>query len=133
MKKNSVSLLEFALRGTGVGFPVTLLCMILIGGFNSVIGEFLTWMAASALFGVISGVVFGKLNLNLPAATALHCVCCLLVASAAGAICGYADSFVELLLGILPVFVVVYVLIYGGCILKMKQEEKEINRTLSQE
>lgn len=133
MKKNTISLVSLAMGGISIGFPVTLLCMILIGGYNSVIGEFLAWMIASALFGVVSGVVFGKMNLNLPAATALHCLCCLLIAAAAGTVCGYAGSFLEVLLGILPVFVVVYVLIYGGCIVKMKLEEKKINQALSGE
>lgn len=133
MKKNTFSWLDFALQGTGVGFPVTLLCMALIGGFNHVILEFATWMAASALFGVLSGLIFSKSNLNLPAAIALHCIGCLAIATAAGAIIGYADSFLTLLMGILPVFVVVYVLVYAFCILMMKSEEKRINQMLDQE
>ena len=131
MKRQNHSLIDFALTGMGFGFPITLVCMILIGGFNGVVAEFLTWMAASALFGIITGILNGeKCELKLPAAMALHCVLCLAVTIAAGAICGYADSFLELLKGILPVFVIVYVIVYAVCILLMKREEKKINEAL---
>lgn len=131
MKRNYNSLFDYALTGMGFSFPITLLCMLLIGGFNGVVAEFLTWMVASALFGIISGVLNSeKCELKLPAAMALHCLLCLAVATGAGAVCGYADSFVELLKGILPVFVIVYVLVYAVCILLMKREEKKINEAL---
>lgn len=131
MKRNNNSLFDYALIGMGFGFPITLLCMLLIGGFNGVVAEFLTWMVASALFGIISGVLNSeKCELKLPVAMALHCLLCLAVATAAGAIIGYGDNFLELLRGILPVFVIVYVLVYAVCILLMKREEKKINEAL---
>lgn len=131
MKRQNNSLIDYALTGLGFGFPITVLCMLLIGGFNSAVAEFLTWMAASALFGIISGIFNSeKCELKLPVALALHCLLCLTVATGAGAICGYADSFLELLKGILPVFVTVYVLVYAVCILMMKREEKKINEAL---
>ena len=131
MKRQNHSLIDYALTGMGFGFPITLVCMIVIGGFNGVVVEFLTWMAASALFGIITGVLNSdKCEMKLPVAMALHCLLCLAVATAAGAVCGYADSFAELLKGILPVFVVVYVIVYAVCILLMKREEKKVNDAL---
>lgn len=130
MKKN---LIPYAITGMGIGFPVTLICMMTIGGFNAVVAEFLTWLVASALFGILSGVIFDKnSDLILPAAIALHCLGCLAVAVTAGWICGYADSFLELLMGILPVFLIVYVLIYLFSFLSMKRYEKKINQELNQ-
>lgn len=131
MKKNTFPWLSFAMHGTGIGFPVTILCMTLIGGFNALTLELLTWMMASALFGIISGLIFYRSNLNLPVAIAVHCACCLAVTTAAGAICGYADNIRELLKGILPVFVLVYVLVYVLCYFLMKSEEKRVNQLLS--
>lgn len=123
--------LESAIVGMGIGFPITLLCMTLVGGFNAVVMEFLVWMIASALYGVLSGVLFYKKNeLSLPAAMALHCLGCLTVTIAAAAICGYADSIRTLLLGVLPVFLVIYGLVYAFCIFLMKQDEKQINQAL---
>ena len=93
MKKTNESLFSFALTGAGIGFPVTVLCMTLIGGFNQASRELLIWLAASVLFGLISGLFFQNLNLKLFTATALHFICCLAIASLAGWLCGYAESF----------------------------------------
>ena len=46
-----------AIIGMGFGFPITLLCMALIGGCNAVMKELLIWMAASALYGVLSTIM----------------------------------------------------------------------------
>lgn len=130
MKKHYM---ENALIGMGIGFPITLACMTLIGGFNAVMMEFLVWMVASALYGMISGAMFyTKNDLPLPAAMALHCLGCLIVTVAAAAICSYSDSVVALVLNVLPVFVVIYVLVYGFCIFLMKKNEKQINQALSE-
>ena len=132
MKNEKPSVLNYALIGIGIGIPVTLICMILIGGFNSVVAEFLTWTVASALFGVIS-LIFEKSELPLPAAMAIHCVGCFAIAIAACAVCGYADNFLSLVIGILPVFVVIYVVIYAVIVLTMKANEKKINKALEKE
>lgn len=128
---NQNSLFSGALTGLGIGFPVTILCMLLIGGFNAVIAELLTWMVASALFGIVSWTVFDKLELSMPLATAIHCICCLLIVSSACFICGYTDNFFTLLTAILPVFLIIYIFIYLFVFLSMKKHEKEINETLN--
>ena len=130
MKKQSISMTDFAMYGIGVGIPITLVCMTLIGGWNSIVREFLIWTVASALFGIISGLLRRNEQLPLPAAMALHCLACLAVAAGAGALCGYADSFWDLVLGILPVFVVVYLAVYALAIFAMKREELRINEIL---
>lgn len=132
MKKN-IPWLEYALTGTGIGFPVSAVCMLLIGGLNQATREILVWAAASALFGVASGLFFHKLNLKLLTATALHFLCCLLIGSGAGWLCGYADSFLELLSAMVPVFVVVYVIVYLCIYFGMKREAEKINRALEKE
>lgn len=117
--------------GMGIGFPVTLLCMTLIGGMNSIIFEFAVWMAASALYGILSGLIFRTDNaLNLPISMAIHCFGCLAVTMAAASLIGYADSISALLLGILPVFLIVYAAVYTLCMLSMKADEKRINSAL---
>lgn len=133
MKQNKIPWMQYALTGTGIGFPVTAVCMLLIGGMNQATKEILIWMAASGLFGLMSGLFFQKLNLNLLTATALHFVCCLLTGTCAGWLCGYADSFLALLGGIMPVFVLVYVIVYLCVFFAMKREAEQINRTLEKE
>ncbi len=132
MKKN-IPWVQYVLSGTGIGFPVTALCMLLIGGYNQATKEILVWVVASGLFGVTSGLFFQKLNLKLLTATALHFGCCLLIGSGAGWLCGYADSFLGLLAGMVPVFVLVYAIVYLCVFFSMKREAEQINRTLEQE
>jgi hypothetical protein len=132
MKKN-IPWLSYALSGTGIGFPVTALCMVLIGGVNQATCEILIWMAASALFGLTSGLFFQKLNLKLITATVLHFACCLVIASGAGWLCGYADSFLKLLVGMVPVFALVYAGVYLAIVFSMKREAEQINKVLERE
>lgn len=115
--------------GIGIGMPVTILCMLIIGGWNVVVKEFLVWLVASALFGILS-IVFKKSRLPLPVVTAIHCVGCLVVTCGACAIIGYADSFFSILLAVLPVFIVVYAVIYTVTLLSAKAEAKKINEVL---
>ena len=133
MKKNNNSWISYALTGTGIGFPITALCMLLIGGYNQATRELLIWMAASALFGLASGLFFQKDNLKLLTATALHFLCCLVIASTAGWLCGYADSFLALLGSILPVFVLVYLVVYLSVFFSMRREAERINKALDAE
>lgn len=133
MKKNHFPWLSYAITGTGIGFPVAVLCSLLIGGYNEYIGELLIWMVASVLFGLASGLFFEKLNLNMIVASVSHFVCCLLIASTAGWLCGYAGSFLELLGGMLPMFVLVYAAVYLVIYFSMKQEAEKINRTLEEQ
>lgn len=129
MKNKSV--LTAIITGMGIGMPVAILCMILIGGYQAVMKEFIVWLVASALFGLMSKVFFDNEKLTLPLATALHFAGCLTVTMVAGMICGYSQSFVSLFLGIAPVFVVVYVVIYGVSYISMKREAKKANEKLS--
>lgn len=133
MKKNHESWITHILNGTGIGFPITATCMLLIGGYNPVTREILVWMVASALFGLTTGLFFQKLNLKLLTATALHFICCLVIASAAGWLCGYADSFLALLGGMLPLFVIVYAAVYLSVFFSMKREAAQINKALEAE
>ena len=119
------------LTGIGIGIPVTLICMISIGGWNAVVMEFLVWTVASALFGVLSVVTFSNEKMNMILATTLHCVGCLLITVGACFIIGYADSFFEILLAVAPVFAVVYIAIYSMNFFTMRKNAKKANEALS--
>ncbi len=119
------------LTGIGIGIPVTLICMISIGGWNAVVMEFLVWTVASALFGVLSVVTFSNEKMNMILATALHCVGCLLITVGACFIIGYADSFFEILLAVAPVFAVVYIAIYSINFFTMRKNAQKANEALS--
>ena len=134
MKFNSTALIQSVLTGMGIGFPVTLAAMTAIAGFNSVILEFAVWMAASALFGVLSSVLFHNDNpMPFPAALGLHLVGCFTVTVAACAFLGYSNDPMQLMVSILPAFVAIYVIIYGICLAIMKHNEKKINQALNKD
>lgn len=127
MKKE---LIERAIIGMGYGFPITLLCMTLIGGYNGVIRELLVWMIASALYGILSAAMFsGELEWPLPALLGVHCVGCLAITIAAAAINGYVTDAASALPVLLP-FAVIYAAVYGVCVWLMKRSEKQINEAL---
>jgi uncharacterized membrane protein len=129
MKKN---LVMSALIGMGFGFPVTLLCMGIFGGFNPVVREFLIWMTASALYGILSGVLFDyKNDLPLIAAIGIHFLGCVAITVGAALICGYVSSVAGVIPVLIP-FVAIYVVIYGICFLAMKNNEKQINQALKE-
>lgn len=127
----SRDLLTSIFTGIGIGVPVTLICMTTIGGFNAVIAEFLVWTIASALFGVLSVVTFSNEKMHLALSTALHCLGCLTVTVGACAIIGYSDNVFDILLSILPVFVIVYAAIYSVSFFSMKKNAKKANEALS--
>lgn len=131
MKKTISSVISFAATGIAIGIPITLACMLLIGGFHPAIMEFLVWTVASALFGVLSGLLskWGD-KLSLPAHMALHCLGCLTIAISACLINGYASDPLDLIISILPVFVIIYAIVYTCCYLAMKKEAKQVNEAL---
>lgn len=118
------------ITGIGIGMPVTILCMALIGGWSDAVKEVLVWLVASALFGVLS-LIFNSGKLNLILSTAIHCVGCLAVTCTACTINGYSNNFFDMLLAVLPVFVVVYVVIYASALISAKKEAKKITESLN--
>lgn len=122
-----------AIIGMGFGFPITLLCMTLIGGYNAVVGEFLIWMAASALYGLLSTVMDSeKLDLPLPVSIGLHALGCIVITIGAALLCGYIKSVADVLPILIPTFII-YVVVCFICFLLMKQNEKNINKALEAE
>jgi hypothetical protein len=121
-----------AIIGMGFGFPITLLCMLLIGGYNPVMREFLVWMAASALYGVLSTVMDSeKMDLPLPASIGLHALGCIVITMGAALLCGYIHSVADVLPILIPA-IIIYLVVCFVCFLLMKQNEKQINKALEE-
>lgn len=121
-----------AIIGMGFGFPITLLCMILLGGYNAAMKEWLAWMVASALYGVLSTVMDEqKFDLPLPVSIGLHFLGCVAITMGAALFCGYICSLGDVLPILFPV-VIIYFVVYAICILLMKQNEKAVNKALEE-
>ncbi|MBE5769038.1 MAG: DUF3021 domain-containing protein [Clostridiales bacterium] len=121
-----------AITGMGFGFPVTLLCMSLFGGYNVIVQEFLVWMVASALYGLLSVILFDRKN-DLPqmAVLGLHFVGVTAITIAAALLNGYVSSFADVLPILIPTLVI-YVVITGVCAFLNKKTEKQINKALDE-
>ena len=133
MKKEKFPWMSYVITGAGIGFPITVLSMILLGGFSQAAKELLIWLVASILFGATSGLFFVRMNIKPIVATGLHFVCCLAIASGSCWLCGYAESFLELLGALVPMFTLIYAVVYLAIFFAMKREEKKINKTLDAE
>ena len=121
-----------AIIGMGFGFPITLLCMVLIGGYNAVVQEFLVWMVASALYGVLSTVMDSKkFDIPLLVFIGLHVLGCIVITMGAALLCGYINSIADVLT-ILIAALVIYTVVCLICFLLMKQNEKQINNALEE-
>ena len=121
-----------AIIGMGFGFPITLLCMVLIGGYNAVVQEFLVWMVASALYGVLSTVMDSKkFDIPLLVSIGLHALGCIVITMGAALLCGYINS-IAAVLTILIAALVIYTIVCLICFLLMKQNEKQINNALEE-
>ena len=121
-----------AIIGMGFGFPITLLCMISIGGYNTVMNEFLVWMAASALYGILSTLMDEKkFDMPMPVSVGLHFFGCVVITMGAALLCGYVRSVADVLPILIPA-IIIYLVIYFICFLLMKQKEKQINKALEE-
>jgi hypothetical protein len=121
-----------AIIGMGFGFPITLLCMALIGSYNAVVQEFLVWMVASALYGVLSTVMDSKkFDMPLPVSIGLHALGCIVITMGAALLCGYIHSIADVFPILIPALVI-YIVVCLICFLLMKQNEKQINKALEE-
>jgi hypothetical protein len=118
--------------GMGFGFPITLLCMTLIGGYNPVIREFLVWMGASALYGLLSMFMDSKkFDMPLPLSFGLHFFGCVAITLGAALLCGYVARFADVLPILIPM-IVIYVVVCFVYFLLMKKDEKQVNKALEE-
>lgn len=119
-----------AIIGMGLGFPITLLCMVIGGGYNEVLKDLIVWMVASALYGLLSSAVFNRqTDLPLWSSIGLHAAGCLVITVAAALLCGYIASFSDVLAVVISA-TIIYLLVYSICVLMMKQNEKQVNKAL---
>lgn len=128
MKKYILS----AIMGMGFGFPITLLSMTLIGGYNGVVQEFGVWMVASALYGVLSeSIASREYDMSLPLSIGLHFFGCVAITMGAALLNGYIRSIADVLPVLIPA-ILIYIAVCFICFLLMKQNEKQINKALEE-
>ena len=121
-----------AIIGMGFGFPITLLCMGVFGGYTAVMKELLVWMAASALYGLLSAAMDSdKIDLPLPVSIGVHALGCIVITMGAAFLCGYIQRVADVIPILMPA-VIIYFVVCLICFLLMKQNERQINKALEE-
>ena len=126
-------ILRYVGTGLAIGWVATSLCLcgaglLLEGAIHPVLIEVMAWMGASAAYGLAS-LLFEKESLSRPAATALHMVICLGVTLLVAAGLGYGAGW-PLFLGVTPLFLVIYGVIYGAFYFHDREWARKANRRL---
>ena len=119
----------YARTGLLIGMAILLAMLWIDPADHRIATEMTVWLIASVIYGV-STMLFNVERLSLLAATVLHflleyvvtVLCCLYL--------GYGATLEEAALGCLPLFVILYVLIYVGSFISIRIQMKRINRKL---
>lgn len=119
----------YARTGLLIGMAILLAMQWIDPADHRIATEMTVWLLASVIYGV-STMLFNVERLSLLAATVLHflleyvvtVLCCLYL--------GYGATLEEAALGCLPLFVVLYVLIYVGSFISIRIQMKRINQKL---
>lgn len=110
---------DHIIYGLGIGFLVTTVSLWLFGLAEApgiaVMRQFTTWLAASALYGLISLIY--DTDIPFPSSLAIHFAACAAVTYAASAVSGIMEfiRWYEWFKFVLPYFVVTYIII-GFCV-----------------
>lgn len=116
--------------GIGAGAIASTVTIAAMGGMNDTIRQVLVWLAASALFTVISQIMCMDFG-NLLVRTAIHFCLCFLLAVTVGSFLHYAADWLSCAKEMLPAFLIIYVVIYIGVFFMHLVETKELNRKLN--
>lgn len=119
------------LASIGIGSICTVVCYsILSGEINEITRCFIIWIIASALFGAVSLIIFKNERLTLPAALAIHCVTCFIITLVAATLCRFDINGKTTLTLYLPMFIIIYGIIFCVTYFVNKAEADKTNQTL---
>lgn len=117
--------------GIGIGAVVCTVTMAAMGGMDATLKQVLVWVAASALFVVISQIMcmdFGNLLIR----TVIHFCLCFTLAATVGTFLHYSSDWISSARVMLPAFIIIYVIIYVAIFLVRLAETKELNKKLKE-
>lgn len=96
--------------GLAIGSVVSVICLYFMNGADGTLKQMAAWLTASALYGIIS-IIYENDSVSFPLLTAIHMVLCAAVTLITAYLLGYASSFFELAVHVLPLFVIIYIII----------------------
>ncbi len=131
--KNKI--IEHLIVGLGIGFVVTTASLWAFGLYEAtgmaVMLQFTTWLAASALYGLIS-MIYDS-DIPFPLTFAIHFTGCAVITFIASAVSGIMEfmQWYEWFIYVLPVFVGIYIIIGIVVTITTKWQEKQINKKMN--
>ena len=132
MKEKVLDILKGILISVGIGAIVSTICMYSANP-DPFVRETLkntgAWLIASALYGLLSRV-YDRDGLSLPAAMAIHMGGCLAITLATCWLLGYAEFGGNFFLAIVPVFLVIYLVIFAVIYGAESKGAREVNQKL---
>ena len=132
MKKKIIDLCSKVIGAVGIGAIVSTLCLL---AFNPdpVVQETLkntgAWLIASALYGLLAEIYEWEI-LPLPAAIGIHMGGCLAITLVTCWLLGYAELGGNFFLAIVPVFLVIYAVIFAVIFWADHKSAREVNEKL---
>ena len=119
----------YARTGLLVGMSVLLLMQWIDPADRAIAREMTVWLIASVIYGV-SSMLFNVERLSLLAATVLHFLLGYVVTVLCCFYLGYGATLTQAALDCLPLFVILYALIYVGTSISIRIQMKRINQKL---
>lgn len=129
--KKIFDIFHFGITGAGIGSIITTICLYFMAGEICKTRDFAVWITASAVIGILTLLMYSD-KLNLIVATLIHFVFSFVIVFSASLICEYGSNAIEIIKNILPVFLILYLVIYIAFFLISKLNEKKINNSLKE-
>lgn len=126
---------EHIILGLAIGFVCTTACLWLFRVYElsgmEVMREFTAWLAASALYGIVSLIY--DTNIRFPLSLAIHFIGCAAVTFVASIASGIMDLILwqEWFIYVLPVFIVIYLIIGTVTTVISRCQAKKINKIVN--
>lgn len=122
-------IVSYAIWGMGIGSPIFTASLWLGGSTGTGLRDTTAWLAASALYGILA-LIYEADEWKLPVRVGLHALLCGLISLAVGRFLGYGNSLWELFLGMAPLFVLIYGLIWGAMYMADRRKVRKLNEKL---
>ncbi len=127
-------IIDHLIIGLGIGFVVTTASLWAFGLYEAtgmmVMRQFTTWLAASALYGLIS-LIYDS-DIPFPLTLGIHFTGCAIITFIASIISGIIKftEWFEWFIYVLPVFIGIYIIIGIAVTIVTKCQEKQINKKM---
>ncbi len=119
----------YARTGLLIGMAILLAMQWIDPADHRIATEMTVWLIASVIYGV-SSMLFSVERLSLLAATVLHFLLAYVVTVLCCFYLGYGATLTQAALDCLPLFVILYALIYVGTSISIRIQMKRINQKL---